>query len=129
MVRPLRHLGRVQHERADGVVTGEIMPSSSTGTISIGMPHSAQSMMLQIGSSPQRSGVFGQQVKMAIGLLTQIVAAARGIAHDLAHARHAPGREGARRPPAGLECESTRYSRQPSAMSWGMSLGMKAVER
>ena len=56
---------------APTVVTGEIIPSSSTGMTSMGMPHSAQSMMLQIGSSPQRSGVLGQQVKIAIGLRTR----------------------------------------------------------
>ena len=62
------------------VVAGEIIPSSSTGTTSIGMPHSAQSMMFAIGSSPQRSGVFGQQVKIAIGFFTRSSLPARNIA-------------------------------------------------
>ena len=62
------------------MVVGEIMPSSSTGTTSIGMPHSAQSMMFEIGSSPQRSGVFGQQVKIAIGRRTRSARSCRNMA-------------------------------------------------
>ena len=75
MVRP-ESTSAVCSTSAPTVVAGEIMPSSSTGTTSIGMPHSAQSMMLQIGSSPQRSGVLGQQVKIAIGFCDQVLAPA-----------------------------------------------------
>ena len=71
------------------------------------MPHSAQSMMLQIGSSPQRSGVLGQQVKIAIGFSTSssrplrnklMISPMRGTPYEV----KAPETTGRR------ECESTR---------------------
>ena len=83
------------------------MPSSSTGTTSIGMPHSAQSMMFAIGSSPQRSGVFGQQVKIAIGRFTRSSLPERNIAISSAM-RGTPQAVKAPETIGRLECASTR---------------------
>ena len=127
MVRPLS-TSAVCSTSAPIGLAGEIMPSSSTGTISTGTPHSAQSIMLQSGSSPHWSGVFGQQVKIAIGLALRssrsdrkrlITSAMRGTP-DAVNAPDTTGRR---------EKLRARYSRQASAMSCGTSVGMKAVER
>ena len=89
------------------MVVGEIMPSSSTGTTSIGMPHSAQSMMFAIGSSPQRSGVFGQQVKIAIGRFTRSSLPERNIAIS-SPMRGTPQAVKAPETTGRFECASTR---------------------
>ena len=89
------------------VVVGEIIPSSSTGTTSIGIPHSAQSMMFAIGSSPQRSGVFGQQVKTAIGFFTRSSLPERNIAISSA-IRGTPQAVKAPETIGRFECASTR---------------------
>jgi hypothetical protein len=64
-------------------------------------------MMLLMGSSPQRSGVLGQQVKIAIGLFTRSSFPSRNIAM-ISPMRGTPQDVNAPETMGRFECASTR---------------------